>query len=720
MERAFLEKTGHGTSAYRKLHGVAQYYKRHQEVMAHVLETHTKHVVIICSFADLENDGKGLLQSYAQTHPVIHVLRDTRGIQSYLKVQAEKVDQLLFASGPLLRSCTNFDFFNLSDTTEETVQSHNDEIAGSLAAAQRSPFPSLTLKRAERDFLKFLRQILGDHRRGPSHRSAYPLSNILVERRNGTYCAVVSVRDIVDHSVDLDELQVGADAVELVVDLECSHLESTGSNVRTPGPDLDLAFATLRRSTILPIVLTVSSAGGSAQLATNPEYSEMIVQCLRLAPEYIEFDLSMSEAQQSHVLAWRGSTKIIGHSALLARPEKGWEDAKCVLAYEKGRDLDCAMVKITMPAEAMADNFAVQVFRYRLQGSYEGPPLIAYNTGRLGRLSQCFNSVLTPVRTHRGGIAASDIEHNDVQITAREATRALFASFAVEPMHCFIFGGNVSYSLSPAMHNAAFEACGMPHTYGTRSSSTLDDLRPLIYDRHFGGAAVTQPYKTEVISLLQKLSPHATAIGAVNTIIPIRNLLPDGSIPDALGIHSQRNRQGEVKALYGDNTGKPAMIADQEGRAELTDLTDWIGIRACIRRGLSPANTVRPSSCGLVCGAGGMARSAVYAMISLGVANIFICNRTVERAHNLAEHYNGLLRSGALHSGLTEEGARHQVHVIESVTAPWPETYRQPTMVVCCIPAHSIGGSPAPEFTVPSGWIRSPTGGVVVEVSLAT
>jgi len=192
------------------------------------------------------------------------------------------------------------------------------------------------------------------------------------------------------------------------------------------------------------------------------------------------------------------------------------------------------------------------------------------------------------------------------------------------------------------------------------------------------------------------MSPHARAIGAVNTLIPIRNR--DGDDPRLSresSVYLEKNRAGPVKGLHGDNT-------------------DWIGICNCIRRGLSPANAVRPSSTGLVIGSGGMARAAVYSMIHLGVQNIFIYNRTLDKAENLAHHYNRQDLRSKEQVGLN---GRPKVSILNSLDDPWPSTFKQPTIIVSCIPAHSIGGQPAPNFHMPSQWLESPTGGVVVDVS---
>jgi shikimate 5-dehydrogenase len=95
----------------------------------------------------------------------------------------------------------------------------------------------------------------------------------------------------------------------------------------------------------------------------------------------------------------------------------------------------------------------------------------------------------------------------------------------------------------------------MKYTYEARSSDSIDELKELVMSNDFGGTAITQPYKTSALDLMDGLSPHAKAIGAVNTIVPIRELSADGRIPDEIDIISRRTQQGPVKALYGFNTG---------------------------------------------------------------------------------------------------------------------------------------------------------------------
>jgi hypothetical protein len=226
-----------------------------------LLDQHPKNAIIILNFADLENSGADILRAYAQTHPVIHIIRDAKSVSAYLNLWAEdRVKQLLRLSGPLLRSCANYDFFNLSaeEPAEDGSDSRRSDEPNSAARTANGPF--LTLKRAERDFLRLLRNIIGDHDRGPSHQSAYPLSQIPVERRTYTYGVVVEINRVLRGEVELEDAQIGADAIEVIVPV--TGIEGVSSSSEPVGdPNLIAkAFALVRRASILPIILTVAKA----------------------------------------------------------------------------------------------------------------------------------------------------------------------------------------------------------------------------------------------------------------------------------------------------------------------------------------------------------------------------------------------------------------------------------------------------------------------------
>jgi len=83
-----------------------------------------------------------------------------------------------------------------------------------------------------------------------------------------------------------------------------------------------------------------------------------------------------------------------------------------------------------------------------------------------------------------------------------------------------LIGYPVEHSLSPAMHNAAFEHLGLNFCYIAMPvrPGELPDAVKGIRALNFHGSNVTVPYKQEVIPLLDEIDDEAGFIGAVNTI----------------------------------------------------------------------------------------------------------------------------------------------------------------------------------------------------------
>jgi len=84
-----------------------------------------------------------------------------------------------------------------------------------------------------------------------------------------------------------------------------------------------------------------------------------------------------------------------------------------------------------------------------------------------------------------------------------------------------LLGWPVEHSLSPAMHNAAFEHLGRDCRYMTFpvKPEFLEDAVRGIRALNLAGVNVTMPHKENVIPWLDKVDADASFIGAVNTIV---------------------------------------------------------------------------------------------------------------------------------------------------------------------------------------------------------
>lgn len=152
-----------------------------------------------------------------------------------------------------------------------------------------------------------------------------------------------------------------------------------------------------------------------------------------------------------------------------------------------------------------------------------------------------------------------------------------------------VIGDPVAHSLSPIIHNAAFEALGMDciyHAFLVKSGHLHEAVNGARY-LGFGGLNVTIPHKEAVLRMIEA-DDMAQDIGAVNTI--------------------------DLKNMRGYNT---------DGLGALDSLHD---------NGIDVANKRV-----LVLGAGGAARAVIYAMVTNGAA-VTIANRTEEKSADLAAY----------------------------------------------------------------------------------
>jgi shikimate dehydrogenase len=160
-----------------------------------------------------------------------------------------------------------------------------------------------------------------------------------------------------------------------------------------------------------------------------------------------------------------------------------------------------------------------------------------------------------------------------------------------------LLGRNISYSLSPAMHNAAFKALKLDARYEAfdTPAEELDDFFSRLRKGEISGCNVTIPYKERALGLVDNCTSAVNTIGALNTIVR------------------------EDSALKGHNTDYNGFLKALIGH-EKSDL------------GFNPeGRTV------FVFGAGGAARAVVYVLSKvLGAKKIIIADIDAEKAETLA------------------------------------------------------------------------------------
>jgi shikimate dehydrogenase len=85
---------------------------------------------------------------------------------------------------------------------------------------------------------------------------------------------------------------------------------------------------------------------------------------------------------------------------------------------------------------------------------------------------------------------------------------------------CGVIGNPVEHSLSPAIHNAAFQKLGLNFVYLAWKVEVIGDaVKGLRALGGFRGASVTIPHKVAVLPFLDEVESTARHIGAINTIV---------------------------------------------------------------------------------------------------------------------------------------------------------------------------------------------------------
>ncbi len=82
-----------------------------------------------------------------------------------------------------------------------------------------------------------------------------------------------------------------------------------------------------------------------------------------------------------------------------------------------------------------------------------------------------------------------------------------------------LLGKSLEHSFSPKYFLHKFQSLQVPHTYEKIELDDLKDIRNIIKEKSLNGFNVTIPYKEEIISYLDELTPEAQAVGAVNCVV---------------------------------------------------------------------------------------------------------------------------------------------------------------------------------------------------------
>ena len=252
------------------------------------------------------------------------------------------------------------------------------------------------------------------------------------------------------------------------------------------------------------------------------------------------------------------------------------------LALEGG-----TIIKIVGTAKRLSDNLIVREF---LQDRLDATAFLMGEYGQPSRiLALAWGSRMTYGSLSGGSIAPGMVDFQRLVnlYRAQEITRdyELFG----------ITGRHVGHSLSPAMHNAALRVLQQKRVYLPLAAADVQDFVEFARGIGLVGASITVPFKESVVMRCAKLDEVTERVEAANTLI-------------SLGSGGYRGRNTDVQGFIDD------LKVEYDG--------PLFGRTA------------------LVLGAGGAARSVVFALRREGVA-VQVLARREEQANELCSDLGG-------------------------------------------------------------------------------
>lgn len=348
-------------------------------------------------------------------------------------------------------------------------------------------------------------------------------------------------------------------------------------------PMADPEIGTLLAAAPCPAIVTCRPPRqGGVWDGTESSRLALLREAIDEGADYVDI-----EADAFHQIEPGGSTKRIASLHDFQGVPDDLEDQ--IRAMEK---LPCDLVKFACMPRHLAEG--MRILR-ALRACTK--PAIGIGMGEYGEFTRILAPVFGGVLTF-GSIRAGK-ESAPGQLTAHELKHLYRVDTLTPDTPVYgVVGDPVAHSMSPAIHNAALQACGLPGVYlRFRTDDLPGFLRDVVEPLGVKGLSVTLPHKEDALAVCESIDAPADRIGAVNTL----TRTPTG--------------------WHGCNTDCHAACQAIEA--------------ATTRAGFSMTGARA-----LILGAGGTARALAYGLREAGCA-LTLANRTLAKAESLAREMGG-------------------------------------------------------------------------------
>lgn len=410
-----------------------------------------------------------------------------------------------------------------------------------------------------------------------------------------TYFISTTFPDVHAALPNIDILTVGADAVELRVDLL---KEPLIDGTFAPVPSLAYVgeqLMLLRQRTELPLIFTTRCTKENGRFPMdNPElYYEYLYRAIQWGVEYIDVEVWLPEAIRQRLYGQRGSSRIMSAFHDFSSTFK-WPSVQAQSIFLESRKY-ADIVKMIALINEHNENFELEYFRSKIRAEYpDAPPLSLANMGETGQFSRTLNKVFTPITHPLLPIIAAP-----GQMSAAEINAALSLLGQLPKKNIY---GITSPSSRVATPQAPFfEKCfnelGLPHQFAVveRMARGPSCVEAWCNQKSFGGAYLSPPvsyaglmHNSTLFSRLRNgagpiLTEAARAIGMIDTILvrTSSNASPE-SAPASVSSSPSRNGDINRRSVH-SYAGLPP------SSSLVFDNATWRGILGTLTRDLAPS-----------------------------------------------------------------------------------------------------------------------------------
>lgn len=446
-----------------------------------------------------------------------------------------------------------------------------------------------------------------------------------------TYFISTTFPDVRAALPNIDILTVGADAVEIRVDLL---KEPLGDGTFSAVPSLHYVgeqVMLLRQRTELPIIFTTRCTRENGRFPMDDPnlYYEYLYRAIQWGVEYIDVELWLPESIRKSLWERKGSSRIMSAFHDFSGNFK-WPSRRAEEIFVESRKY-ADIIKMIAIINDSNENFELEYFRSKMRADYpDSPPFSAVNMGETGQFSRTLNKVFTPITHPLLPIIAAP-----GQMSASEINQALALLGQLPRKSFYGISSPSSRSATPQapFYEKCFNELGLPHHFAVvvRQPKGNGCFEAWCNQKNFGGAYVNPP--VSLSNLISNspffasvnggagpiLSEAARVIGMIDTIVVRPGASSPSSAPASIP-SSPRNGHTRIESFGHVANGGDAGLPPNT--TLMLDNATWRGILSALTRDLAPSAYFGRAAV-VLASSSDDAASAIFALRALRVCKVY-------------------------------------------------------------------------------------------------